>query len=104
MDTSIITGLFTLGGVIVGAVSSFFIARMGNRIKDKDIALKEFSRQLIAYWHLEKEHVSTIASFSNQSESSVMNKGRTSVVNQGYERPTMTENEVKKRMKELRLS
>jgi len=90
------TGFFTLTGTIAGGLLTYW----GNRhIVKHEEAKKEIlklSNQVISYWHLEKEYYSVLSKYLEQSPQKTQLDFRKKVEENDFDRPIMTENDIKK--------
>ena len=96
MSESIINGLFTLAGTLVGGVISFFITKSANDYKRLKSQVNILSNQIISYWNLEKIYSEEISSTSSKSAKTILQNYRDRVEELGMDRPIMTEKEAKK--------
>lgn len=105
---SIINGLFSLIGVVIGGVISYFVAKDAKettRLKGEIDRLmlindqykshiKQMGGQIIAYWNLEKEYLQKLSNFSDQAEKTTMIESRDKIETTIGTRTTMTEKQV----------
>ena len=95
MTDTLITGIFTLLGAAVGGLLTF----LGNKhLVDHEDAKKEIlklSNQIISYWHLEKEYYTVLSTYLNKSPQTTQLEFRKKVQENDFDRPIMTENDIK---------
>lgn len=101
----VISGLFTLLGVVVGGIVSYFISkdekeinalhrRIGELQENNSLLRKDVIKlcgQVASYWNLEKIYSEEVARLTNKKPSNVLKKQRDIIEANGYERPSMTE-------------
>ncbi len=89
-------GIFAIGGTVLGGVFTLLATRIGTDWSRAKETINDLSDQVIAYWNLEKEYQAEMSALDPQkrSEKTIMEDMRARVQGRGYERPTMTENEV----------
>ncbi len=101
MVDSIINGLFALVGTVIGGAVTWLVSRDKRRSDKMYKTLMLFSEQIKSYWYLEKLYSNDMASLKSSSEKTIQMQYREKVEKMGYERPTMTANEVKKRIDDI---
>jgi hypothetical protein len=106
MGENLIIGIFTCAGTIVGAVISAVITSIASKKERNLIKLKSkaerLGSQVISYWNLEKKYCEEVGSLTSKTPLTVMKEFRLKVKNDEYERPKMTENDVKKLLEEIK--
>ena len=95
MPESIITGLFTLAGTLLGGLISYLIARNTKEIKTLKYQVNILSNQVISYWNLEELYSKEISTLTSKAQKTVKQVYREKVEEIGFDRPTMTENKAK---------
>lgn len=90
MNDSIINGLFTLSGVLIGSASSFFATRDARRMAKLESLVSKLADQVASYWELEKHYSEDVAKRSDKNSKTVLNEFRERVESEERERPTMT--------------
>lgn len=101
MDSTIITGIFTLSGMVVGAVATIIAAKIQRSAKRNDKALSRLASQVKAYWALEEEYALELKDYLGESKSSLKKKLRERVREKGYAEPNMTAKDVDKLLENL---
>lgn len=61
MKESIITGVFTLIGAIIGGLLTYFGNKRLVKFEEAKKDIINLSNQVISYWHLEKEYYEVLA-------------------------------------------
>jgi gas vesicle protein len=97
MSESVIIGIFTCIGTIIGILASYLISLISMK-KDKEFKMlknnvKRLAKQVISYWNLEKKYSEELGKLTSKAPKTVLQDFRSEVENDGYERPTMTEND-----------
>ena len=90
MNDTIINGLFTLSGVLIGSASSFFATRDARRMAKLESLVSKLAEQVASYWELEKHYSEEVATLSGKNSKTVLNEFRERVESEERERPTMT--------------
>ena len=103
MSESFIIGMFTCIGTILGVLASLVISLILKK-RDKDLKMlnnrvEKFGKQAISYWNLEKKYSEEFGKLVSKAPKTVLQEFRDDIENAGYERPSMTENEVNKWLK-----
>lgn len=115
MDSAITSGIFTIVGVIIGSISSYFINKDAKELKalnrriqtlqEKNDSLKNdiyrLCKQISAYWQVEKVYSEEVAKRTGKSSKTILEKYRNQIEANGYERPTMTEKGARKILENL---
>ena len=115
MDPNITNGIFTLMGVIIGGIISYFVSKdqkerddLNRQIKDlekKNASLKnniiKLGYQVSSYWNIEKAYSQEVAQLTNRTPKKVLEERRNNLESAGYTRPTMTENSVRDILEKL---
>lgn len=115
MNDAIINGIFTLSGVVIGGIISYFVARdkkevtalnrQISELKEKNDSLKntiiKLCNQVSSYWNTEKLYSEELAKLKNKKVRTILNKKRDEVEGQGIERPSLTANDVSKILEKL---
>jgi hypothetical protein len=96
MSDSIITGVFTLSGTILGGLISYLIARNTREIKILKSQVSILSNQIISYWNLEKLYSEEISNVTSKAQKIVLQEHREKIEEMDLERPTMTEKEARR--------
>ena len=96
MSDSIITGLFTLSGTLLGGIITFLIQKKSDEFNRLKSDVKMLSRQIIAYWNLEKMYSEELGAKTSMAKKTILQNFRDKVEKAGIERPTLTEKEAKK--------
>ncbi len=96
MRDTVIIAICSLSGSLVGVLSTYLMYRLNSN----EQKLKEYSERLAeqvkAYWHLEELYAQYLAAQSPKSAKTIKQEFRDKVQEMGYERPTMTENDINK--------
>lgn len=107
MKETIFTGCITLIGVIIGTLTTWLTsrdARKMERLKDQVQSLKKqillIGEQTKSYWNLERIYAQDLASERHKNEETILKEYRTKIEEDGYKRPTMTENDINKILRE----
>lgn len=90
MNDTIINGLFTLAGVVIGSASSFFATRDTRRMAKLESLIARLTGQVASYWELEKLYSEEVAKLTSRNPKTVLNEFREKVEDEERERPTMT--------------
>ena len=61
MNDTIINGIFTLSGVVIGGLISYLITKSNRDYKRLKSVKKELCHQIISYWNLEKLYSEELA-------------------------------------------
>lgn len=100
MNENVIIAMFTFLGATIGVLGTFIISLL---LKKKDENLKRLksnvetlSNQVVSYWNLEKKYSEEVSKLISKPTQTVLREFRDAIVDDGYERPTMTELEAKK--------
>lgn len=96
MNTTIVTGLFTIGGTLIGALASIASAKINQRANTKDKVITRLASQVKAYWALEQEYVLELQDYQGTSKTKIKASYREKVREKGYDMPNMTANDVDK--------
>ncbi len=92
MNESVISGVFTIVGAIVGVAGTIVATKMSERKTNFKNKLEQMSKQIVAYWNLEDLYSEEYGKLSNTSPKTVKENFRTKIEELGYDRPTMTAN------------
>ena len=95
MNESIINGLFTLAGTLVGGLITFVIAKNAIDYKILKSHVSILSNQIISYWNLEKLYSEEISNLTSKAKKTVLQEHREKVEGMDLVRPTMNEKEAK---------
>lgn len=97
-------GIFAIGGTVLGGIFTLLATRMGKDWHRAKETIQDLSDQVISYWNLEKEYQVEMSRLDpeQRAEKTIMEDMRARIQDQGYERPTMTENEVMRIKKKWR--
>ena len=90
MSDVVISGLFTLAGVLLGSVSSFLLTRDVQRQKRLEEYVVRLARQVGSYWELEGIYSKELAEAKGRSERTILLETRDKVEQLGRERPELT--------------
>ena len=101
MNESIISGIFTVIGAIVGVAGTIIATKLSERNSNLKNKLKQMARQVEAYWTLEELYSKEFGKLSNTPQKTVKENFRTKIEESGVERPTMTANKAKEIVKEI---
>ncbi len=93
MSDSIITGVFTLSGALLGGLITYLAARDTKKIIELRKQINILSRQIISYWNLEKIYSENLSNLTNKSSVTILKEYRDEVVSMDLDRPSMTANE-----------
>lgn len=96
MTDTIITGIFTVGGIIIGSSITYLGSRERRKIKEAKSDIEKMSNQIKSYWHLEKLYSEELSKLKNLNQKKILEDFRTQIQNKGLVRPTFTENETEK--------
>lgn len=90
METSIVTGLFTILGTIAGAIVTALIEK--NKKKENRIhkSLFRCANQIKAYFYLEKAYMDTLHNLTGESSQKIQIRMRDKVQKENGIRPDMT--------------
>lgn len=105
MEPNVVNGIFTLAGVVIGGIISYFTTQDKKEINALNRQIKELQNtneilkkdivklcnQVSSYWNIEKAYSEEVASILDKKPKYILEKRRDSIENKGYERPTMTE-------------
>ena len=101
METAIINGLFTLAGVLIGSFVSWLCARDAKKmdeLKGDNLKLrhnlKKMGEQIKSYWTLERMCAHELSKHIGKNEETILKDNRQIIESRGFERPTMTSNDV----------
>jgi len=95
MTDTLITGIFTLLGATVGGLLTFFGNKHLVEHEDAKKEILKLSNQIISYWHLEKEYYTILSKYLNKSPQTTQLEFRKKVQENDFDRPIMTENDIK---------
>jgi hypothetical protein len=115
MDSTIINGIFTLLGVILGGAVSYFTSkdekernalnRQINELSARNASLQKdiirLCNQVASYWHIEKAYSDEVATLTHKKSGGVLKARRDRIEKRGYERPIMTENDTREIVNKL---
>jgi len=106
MNEIIITGIFICIATILGAVCTIAATFYTNK-KDKERKIlkeyvEEFADQLISYWKLEDMYADALSKYTSKKPKTQKEDMRDAIVEDGYTRPKQNNNEIEKRLKEIR--
>lgn len=101
MNESVISGIFTVIGAIVGVAGTIIATKLSERNSNLKNKLKQMARQVEAYWTLEELYSKEFGKLSNTPQKTVKENFRTKIEESGVERPTMTANKAKEIVKEI---
>ena len=90
MNETVINGLFTLAGVLLGSLAPYLGARDARRMAKLESLLSRLTEQVASYWELEKLYSEEIAKLADKNSRTVLNEFRDKVESEERERPTMT--------------
>ncbi|MDR0926949.1 MAG: hypothetical protein LBO69_04200 [Ignavibacteria bacterium] len=96
MNDTIINGIFSLSGVLVGGLFMYLATKYDKdnmRLRNK---MDKLSSQVASYWHLEKLYSDELSKHISKPPKTILQEYRDKIEEKGYERPTMTENGTKK--------
>lgn len=96
MIDSILTGLFTLLGAVAGGLLTFYGNKKLVRYEEAKKEMLKLSNQIISYWQLEKEYCAEVSKLTNKQPKTVLEEFRKRVQENNFDRPIMTENEIKR--------
>lgn len=118
MDAQILTTLGTslivaLATVIGSAITAYFgfrsvkstadMAKAKGKVESIKRELVAAYRQIRAYYQLEQEFIEVLKTANGESEKALKISHRDKVVEKGFERPSVTNNQAEKRIRELEL-
>lgn len=105
MDDTVFVALITVAGTLLGTIVGGLIggwyslkaAKVGFKKETMEKEIRKLGNQVISYWNLEKEYLSQINGLDpkNTPEITIMKNTRKVVVEKGYVKPDMTENEAR---------
>ena len=115
MESVIINGIFTLAGVFIGGIISYLTARDTKEVaafnrqiqelQEKNDSLKntiiKLCNQVSSYWNIEKAYSEELSKVKNYKAATILKKKRDDIENLGFERPTLTSNDVNKILEKL---
>ena len=93
MKPEIISGIFSLTGVLIGSITSIIGIYISNRINRKKQIISDALDQIIGYWNLEEEMAQYISRLEKKGRAvkTVKEDFREKIYNSKGIRPTMTE-------------
>jgi len=94
MKESIITGVFTLIGALIGALLTYFGNKRLVKFEEAKKDIIKLSNQVISYWHLEKEYYEVLAIQLKKPAKTIQSDFRKKVEEKDFDRPILTENEI----------
>ena len=90
MNDTIVNGLFTITGGLIGFAGTFFTTRNSRLMAKLESLISKLAEQVASYWELEKLYSEEVSRLSNKNASTILRDYREKVVKNGRERPTMT--------------
>lgn len=103
MTTEIITGLFALGGAMIGGLFALLSQYVSAKKREKDYQLRKLADQVEAYWNLEKLYMEELGRCENNNAKSIQIAFRDRVEQEHGVRPEYTPSKVEKIMNNLHL-
>jgi|GEM_PF-3250497 len=103
MSNVLISGIFSLTGVLVGSITSIVGIIISNRLHRRKQLIADTFDQIIGYWNLEEEMARHIAVLEENSRAvkTIKEDFRDIIYNTKGIRPTMTEREANRLRKSI---
>ena len=93
MNEIIVSGLFSLVGVVLGALLTYLFGREEKKKEQMKNKIKQLSSQVSGYWYLEKIYTDKLAEWEGSAAATICKKYREQVNQEHGIYPKMTAKE-----------